>query len=329
MDADAIRELVARHEGPFLDFKRQPYDSTPAGNRELAKDIMAIANGLAPHNAAGHILIGVEEAHDGTGRIVGVPAASHLNDADMQNKVHALLNRTPYFSYYPVEVDGLSVGVFEILPVGRPFYALRDQGNDHKLSRFHALLRQGTSTDIASPDQIQNWLREDELADRRTRLHQGLSRFLGFLVEAIDGNPFHWSKHALHCKPLSEHLDTVRSIKNGIDAQTYQMHGLQIKAVIESAHEASEPLRALISTAFQLSGEHGLVWLSINSSVSQLAGLYPFDREKHVIERHPIKRGEDTFALAFYEFLEVLIRFEEARQFDWISPDIDSSMKPL
>jgi hypothetical protein len=254
----------------------------------------------------------VDKAPDGTGRIVGVSPQSHFDDADMHGKAATLLNRIPHYSYYPVEVDGLSVGVFEIHPDRRPFYALREQGNNHKLARFQALVRQGASTDITSPDQIQGWLREDECADRRTKLHEGLSRFLGFLVEAIGGNPFHWSKHALHCKTLTEQLDSVRSIKDGIDAQTFQMHGLQIKAVIEAAHEASEPLRVLISTAFQLSSEHGLIWLSINGSVTQLSGLYPFEREKYIVERHPIKMGEDTFSLAFYELLELLIRFEEA-----------------
>jgi predicted HTH transcriptional regulator len=99
MDADVVRELAARHEGPSLDFKREQYQWTSGGNRELAKDIMAIATGLASHNAPGYILIGVDEAPDGTGRIVGVSSEGHLDDAEMHSKVTPLLNRTPHFAY--------------------------------------------------------------------------------------------------------------------------------------------------------------------------------------------------------------------------------------
>lgn len=228
----------------------------------------------------------------------------------MQQKISVLLNRTPNVSYYPMLIDGLSIGVFEIHPGGRPFYPLKEKGKLHRLVRFEARVRLGTSTDVASPDQIQSWVQEDEALLRMQRMHDGMSKFLGFLVEAINGNPFHWSKHAIYCAPLKEQLETVTAMLLGIDNQQFQMHPLQIKAVIESAHEASPALDALLPVAFQLSMEHGLIWLSINSSVVQLANLYPFKAE--MLERRTIRRGEDMFALAFYEFLEQLPRFEEA-----------------
>jgi hypothetical protein len=55
---------------------------------------------------------------------------------------------------------------------------------------------------------------------------------------------------------------------------------------------------------------------SINSTITRLAELYPFDRDKYVTEHHPIKIGEDAFTFAFYGLLELLIRFEEAMQLD-------------
>lgn len=310
ISAEELRELAARRESSSLDFKLTQYDWKPEGNLELAKDIMAIANALPPGSLPGYILIGVGTETDSTGRIVGIDPASHLDDACMQQKVSSLLNRNPTFSYYPVVVDALSIGVFEIHPGGRPFYPLKEKGNSHRLARFEALVRVGTSTDIASPDQIQSWLREDETQFRLQRIHEGLSRFLGFLVEATSGNPFHWSKHVIHCASLKPQMGTVLAMLTGIDEQTFQMHPLQIKAVIESAHEASPTLAALIPVAFQLSSDHGLIWLSINSSVSQLASLYPFTSE--TLERRTIRRGEDTFSLALYELLEQLPRFEEA-----------------
>ena len=44
----------------------------------------------------------------------------------MRQQVRDLLNKVPHFSYRAVEVDGLSVGVYEIMPGGRPYFPLRD-----------------------------------------------------------------------------------------------------------------------------------------------------------------------------------------------------------
>lgn len=162
MNADQIRELVARSEGPALDFKRDQYDWSQDGNLELAKDLMAMANALQPGAEPAHILIGVEERSDRTGNVVGIALSSHLDDATMHEKVKLLLNRVPAFSYSAVDVDGLSVGVFEVRAGGRPFFALRDGGGRHKLRRLEARVRVGSSTDLASPDQIQAWAKEDD-----------------------------------------------------------------------------------------------------------------------------------------------------------------------
>jgi hypothetical protein len=157
---DKVRELCSRREGTSLDFKLDTYDWPNDGNNELSKDLMAMANCLARDAPPAYILIGVKELPDGTGEIVGVPAGSHLNDASLQQKV-ADLNRRPVFSYSPVDVDGRSVGVFEIRPGQRPYYALREKGARHKLQRFAPLYRSGSSTDLASPDMVIEWARED------------------------------------------------------------------------------------------------------------------------------------------------------------------------
>jgi hypothetical protein len=188
ISADKIRELVARGENSTLDFKRDDYDwDDRASNAELAKDVMAMANVLLPADEPAYILIGV----DNMGNIVGVPPANHLDDAVLHQKVQGLLNRTPLFSYAPVEVDGMSVGVFEIGPGGRPYFALRDQNT---LRRHVAFYRNGSATDIASPTMIQEWGREDDPAARRLRemelrKHEadaairGLARHLSFDIQ--------------------------------------------------------------------------------------------------------------------------------------------------
>lgn len=162
---EKVRELAARGEGATLDFKVADYDWSRknAANAELAKDLMAMANVLRPNSPPAYILVGVK--NDGT--IVGVPAASHLDDAVLHQKVRNLLNQTPLFSYGPVDVDGMSVGVFEIRGGGRPYFSLVDAAPS--LRRHAALYRNGSSTDEASPTMILEWAREDDPDAHRLR----------------------------------------------------------------------------------------------------------------------------------------------------------------
>jgi len=150
--AEAVRELVARGEGTTVDFKRQEYDWKTKPN-EFAKDLMAMANSLPRGANPAYILLGV----DNNGSLVNM--TTHLDDADWHVKVKYLLNRTPSFSYTPVDLDGLSIGVLEVLASGRPFFPIKDAP---PLVRHHALVRDGTSTDVASPTQIVEWARIDE-----------------------------------------------------------------------------------------------------------------------------------------------------------------------
>jgi hypothetical protein len=169
MTPEIVAELIARRESPTLDFKADQYDWRADGNLELAKDLMAVANSLGPGSACGYILIGVEEEPDQTGRLTGIDVSKHLDDAAMHEKVKFLLNRCPDFQYAAIDVEGHSVGVFEIRPGGRPYYPLKTRGARHKLSRFEARIRVGSFTDVASPEQIQAWAREDDAESRELR----------------------------------------------------------------------------------------------------------------------------------------------------------------
>jgi hypothetical protein len=124
---------------------------------------MAMANSLRPNSPPAYILVGVK--NDGT--IVGVPPASHVDDAALHQKVRSLLNRTPSFSYTFLDVDGMSVGVYEIRGGGRPFFALCD--SVPSLRRHVASYRNGSSTDDASPTMILEWAREDDPEGHRLR----------------------------------------------------------------------------------------------------------------------------------------------------------------
>jgi hypothetical protein len=172
ISAEKVRELAARGERTNLDYKVADYDwdAGQLGNLELTKDIMAMANLLGPSSEPAYILVGVEQ---GTGRIAGI--AHHQDDAALHQKVQPHLNRMPDFVYGPVDVDGVTVGVYEIRPGGRPFFPLRDGvslkdgRNVTVLRKNNALVRVGTSTDVASPTEIIEWSREDDPA--RLELH--------------------------------------------------------------------------------------------------------------------------------------------------------------
>src|SRR5450631_133434 len=158
MTADEFRTLCSRREGTSLDFKERFYQNSDAGSAELAKDVMSIANGLGLQ-ACGHILFGVREESDGTGTIIGCELETWVADANLQQKVRAHLNRVPKFGLCILTIGDFRVAAIEIRPGGRPFFALRDKGN---LRRHHAFVRVGSSTDIASPDEILEWARQDE-----------------------------------------------------------------------------------------------------------------------------------------------------------------------
>jgi hypothetical protein len=105
-----VAEPIARRESPTLAFKRDQDDWDEDGNLELSKDLMAIANGLAPGSAPGYILIDVDTETDQTGRVVGVTSTVRLDDAAMHQKVNHILNRCPRLQYAPIEIDRQSVG---------------------------------------------------------------------------------------------------------------------------------------------------------------------------------------------------------------------------
>jgi Putative DNA-binding domain len=181
VDADLIRRLVVNTETSWLDYKKAAYGFDERATKdkaqvEFSKDIMAMANTLGPLAQGAYILIGVEEdAADKTGRIIGVPPESHPDDGNLHTIVKNYLNATPTFSYQVVEVDGLSVGVVEIKPGARPFYPIKTCGVlpgsiGNTLQKDVAMYRNGPTTQVASPDLINRWAREDDELSTETLL---------------------------------------------------------------------------------------------------------------------------------------------------------------
>ena len=149
-DLRLLENLLHQEEGPALDFKQEqyPFDNADVGMKsELLKDILALVNSWRLTTA--YILIGVKEVKGGRSEIVGV--AEHLDDANLHQFVNGKTQRPVEFSYLPFHVEGVDIGVVEVPIQERPIYLTSRFG---PLREHTVLLRDGSSTRVATPDEI-------------------------------------------------------------------------------------------------------------------------------------------------------------------------------
>ncbi len=161
-----LEELLHEEESSTLDFKRDQYPfvgATDGQKAELLKDILAFANAWRRTDA--HILIGVDEVRGGASTVVGV--SEHLNDADLQQFVNSKVNRPITFSYTAVELHGAQIGVIKIPLQKRPFYLQRAYAG---LGASVVYLRRGSSTAIATPDEVSEMGQDNQGLTARTPL---------------------------------------------------------------------------------------------------------------------------------------------------------------
>lgn len=151
MNRRRIRRLLDEPESNTLDFKREQYRLiTDEDKGEFIKDILAFAN--APRAKDAHIIIGVSEEPRPPHALTGI--AEPLHDHHLQQLVNTKLNRPVAFSYQALELDGVVVGVITILRSQHPPHHLtRDFG---KLRKDTVYIRHGSSTAIATPDEIRS-----------------------------------------------------------------------------------------------------------------------------------------------------------------------------
>ena len=136
---------------------------------------------------------------------------------------------------------------------------------------------------------------------RKKAIKYNISKTISFIFEAFSGNPFHWSKHIIHCKQLS---DFSSEFDQYLDkAKNRKFSDLQIKAIIESANEALPTYEHLVAGALQLSSDHALIWLSLTNSVRQISTLYPFTSDTKG------ERDIGVFDLNLMEFVEYTIQW--------------------
>jgi len=150
MEPQAFEQLLFRGESEVLDFKVNQYrfeGATDEDKSELLKDILAFANAWRDSDA--HILIGVKEVPNGRSTVSGI--SGHLSDNNLQQFVNSKTQKPVRFRYEGLVVNGQNVAAIIIPLQSRPFFLMSNYG---KLAKEKIYLRRGSSTDIATPDEI-------------------------------------------------------------------------------------------------------------------------------------------------------------------------------
>jgi hypothetical protein len=143
--------LLNMTESETFDFKSGQYKFYGANDDEkgeLLKDVIAFANAWKTGDA--FIVIGVAATNGRKDQIVG--ASSILQDNDIQQFVNAKTNRRINFLVYTDTAEGQPINVIQISrEQQRPIFLTKNFG---RLAANACYVRSGSSTAIATPDQI-------------------------------------------------------------------------------------------------------------------------------------------------------------------------------
>jgi len=170
MNSQKLQYLLSQEEGPKLDFKASLNLKTASGKKELAKDIIAIANS---RGGRGYLVIGVE---DKTKRIVGVEPGEY--DEERIQQVLTLRCDPPInirVEYIEVETQYVC-----IITVFRSFK------KPHQMLQTGAFyLRRGSTTDVARRNEIASMLQRGGLINNEQMpvLSMGLDVYDNTLVK--------------------------------------------------------------------------------------------------------------------------------------------------
>lgn len=138
---------------------------------------------------------------------------------------------------------------------------------------------------------------------RENELKQKLGQPISFVLEAFCRDKglsgiFHWSKHVIHCRPISEHLAEIDKF---LASSNYKSLGdFKTLVVLQSADEILPTFEQLVPVAFQVSHQHAMIWLSLTNSIRQISRLYK-EKSTH--------RDYGVLDLNLKEFVEYVKQF--------------------
>ncbi|MDW7674899.1 MAG: putative DNA binding domain-containing protein [Bacillota bacterium] len=153
MDISRLQQLLAREEGPKLDFKAKPMLKTESEKKEFAKLVCAIANS---RGGRGYILYGVE---DKTKKILGIDAAD-FQEEKFQQVISSRCSPPIAIKLDIVDYLFKQLAVVTIYRSDQRPHQLRDTGS--------FFIRRGSTTDTAQRAEIATMLQESGLVTLET-----------------------------------------------------------------------------------------------------------------------------------------------------------------
>jgi hypothetical protein len=162
MNPPDITTLLNMSESDALDFKSGQYKfASPATDdekSELLKDIIAFANSFKTGDA--FVVIGVTEKNQRKDKVIGV--TPHLKDNEIQQFVNTKANRRIEFLIHSTTAEGQPIDIIQIAHrQERPIFLTKNFG---KLKANDVFIRSGSSTAIATPDQVAAMVKADHNA---------------------------------------------------------------------------------------------------------------------------------------------------------------------
>lgn len=146
MDKNKVRRLLKREEGFKLDFKLRLNLETETDKRELAKDVIAIAN---TSGGRGYILFGIE---DHTKRVIGLTGISKNIEERIQQVIRGRSMPPVPVSFDIVSIEGKKIGILTIY---------KSMQVPHQMIQTGAFyVRRGSTTDKAIRHEIANMLQQ-------------------------------------------------------------------------------------------------------------------------------------------------------------------------
>lgn len=153
LDEAKLLSLLKQEEGPKLDFKASISINTDGGKKELAKDVIAIANS---RGGRGYIIFGIE---DKTKKVLGINPQD-FKEEQIQQMIYMRCDLP-----VPIAID--------IIQLGDKYVAVmtifKSVHKPHQMIYNGAFyIRRGSTTDVAKRSEIANLLQENGLLSYET-----------------------------------------------------------------------------------------------------------------------------------------------------------------
>ncbi len=148
MNTQKLKHLLRQEESPKLDFKEMFHISTESEKKELAKDVIAMANS---RGGRGYIIFGIK---DKTKKVMGVNAEK-MNEEKIQQIIYNRCNPP-----VPIKVDVLHYQKKDVVVLT----VYKSEQKPHQMIQNGAFyIRRGSTTDVARKEEIASMFQQHGL----------------------------------------------------------------------------------------------------------------------------------------------------------------------